>query len=84
MISGAYDTEEWHKLPVSERPDVVRARTELAHILPFSLGSFSESQVSLDILNVARLLNVLKLNSVGIQRPCGMVYTGAFRQYELG
>ena len=60
MISGAYDTKEWLKLPVNERPNVARARTELAHIIPFSLGSFSEAQVSLDILNAARLLNMLK------------------------
>ena len=46
VLTGFYDVKEWNALGVTERPDVVTAITELAHIIPFSMGSFSEGQVS--------------------------------------
>jgi len=46
VITGFYDTNEWNALGVTERPDAITFPTELAHIIPFSMGSFSEGQVS--------------------------------------
>lgn len=48
ILTGFYDSNEWNKLGVNvtERPEEITAITELAHIIPFSMGSFSEGQVS--------------------------------------
>lgn len=48
VITGAYDNDEAQKhLTLSERERIGTAYTVAAHIIPFSLGNFSETEVNL-------------------------------------
>ena len=66
IISGLYDINEWLKFPVNERPNVGTARTELAHIIPFSLGSFSEVQVSQTVARYTKCRQATKCAKIRI------------------
>ena len=47
IITHAYDGIESMKLPKAERDSCITADTEVAHIIPFSLGHFGENEVRL-------------------------------------
>ena len=48
VVSGCYDYGQWEKLPKGDtgRESKETGRTQAAHIVPFSCGSFDKSGVS--------------------------------------
>ncbi len=48
VVSGYYDLEQYKMLPEGDpmRESTENARTQAAHIVPFSCGSFDKSGVS--------------------------------------
>ncbi|KAI5780998.1 hypothetical protein DFH27DRAFT_519580 [Peziza echinospora] len=44
IITHAYDAIQSMKLPEAERDSCIAAKTEVAHIIPFSLGHFGENE----------------------------------------
>lgn len=46
QISGYYDADAAKQLPPAELAGLLKARTQAAHIVPFSCGSFTELDVS--------------------------------------
>lgn len=66
MLSGLFDlAEAYRHYPPSVFSQLATGKTEAAHIIPFSMGSFEEQQVSFFWVNVISVFDYLPAP------PCG-------------
>ena len=73
MLSGWYDVVMAEKLSAAEQQSILTGHTEAAHIIPFSLAAFSESEV----FTLPSYTNFLAspLNSVNSEPLLGVLYS---------